>query len=111
MKADVTAENRPACTPKRTNEHRDRCMRDKNTHEDQGGVQVFIILLHKVSIVPVGFTLKLVVEFDAGAAGSSKKVRNERWQRLEHCILQTGKQKRGKPKFGDGGSVGRTPSG
>ena len=39
----------------------------KDAHEDQAGVQVFIVFLHEVAVVLVGFSLKLVVEFDAGA--------------------------------------------
>jgi len=45
--------------PMRTNEHRDRRVCEKNTHEDQGGVQVFTVFLHKVAVVLVGFTLEL----------------------------------------------------
>ena len=101
-------ENKPACAPRRTHEHSDRRMCEKNTHEDQGGVQILIVFLHKAAIVLAGFVLELVVEFDAGAAGSSEEVRKERCQYPEHGILQTGKQKRGKQKFGDGKPVGRT---
>ena len=49
----------------------------KDAHEDQGGVQVFIVFLHEVAVVLVGFSLKLVVELDAGAASRSKEVRKE----------------------------------
>ena len=83
-------------------------MCEKNTHEHQGGLQVFIGYLHKVAIVLVGSTVEFVVEFDTGAAGSSEEVRKARWQCLEHAILQTGKQKRGKQKFGGGRGVSRT---
>ena len=44
-------------------------------------------------IILVGFALELVVKFVAGAASCSNEVRKERWQRLEHCILQTGNGK------------------
>ena len=76
----------------------------KNAYEDQGGIQVFIIFLHKVAVVLVGFTLEFIVEFDAGAAGGSKEVRKERWQCFKHGILQTGEEKHGQQKSRDGGT-------
>jgi hypothetical protein len=39
--------------------------------------------------------LELVVEFDAGVAGSSEDVWEERWQRFKHGILQAGNEKHG----------------
>jgi hypothetical protein len=65
MKAEATAENRPACTG--INAVAD-VNRQRSTHEDQGGVQVLIVLLHKVAVVLIGFALEFVVEFAAGAA-------------------------------------------
>jgi len=102
MKADVTAENRPAWAPeKQMNTATD--VNVKDTHEDQRGIQVFIVFLHKATVVVVGFTLEFIIELDARAAGGSKEVRKERWQRLEHGILQTGEERHGQPKLLDGG--------
>jgi len=53
-------------------------MKDKNAYEDQGGVQVFVVFLHKVAVVVVSFSLGPVVELDAGAAGHPKEIRRER---------------------------------
>ena len=50
----------------------------KNTHEDQRGIQVFIVFLHKFAVVVVDFTLEFIVELDAGVFGGSKEVRKER---------------------------------
>jgi len=63
-----------------------------DAHEDQGGVQVFTIFLHEVAVVFAGFSLKLVVELDAGAASRPKEIRKERRQCLEHRILQAGRE-------------------
>ena len=108
MKADVTAENRPACPPeKQMSTATD--VNAKNTHEDQRGIQIFTVFLHKVTVVVVGFMLEFIVELDAGVVGGSKEVRKERWQRLAHGILQTGEERHGQPKFcGRGVPVGRT---
>ena len=50
-----------------------------STHEDQGGVQVLVVLLYKVAVILVGFALEFVAEFDASVARGSKEVRKERW--------------------------------
>jgi len=78
-----------------------------DTNEDRRGVQVFIVFLHSL-IALVGPTPGFVVEFDAGAAGSSEEVREEGCQWIKHGIFQTGTQKPSKQKFGDGELVGRT---
>ena len=49
------------------------------THKDQGGVQVFVVFLHEIAVIFVGFALKLVVELETGAAGRSKEVWKEGW--------------------------------
>ena len=88
MKADVTAENRPAYPTRETNQCHDRGMdAETNTHEDQGGIQILIVLFHEVTVVLVGLALELVVELDTSAACRSKEVGKERWQRFEHSIL------------------------
>jgi len=87
MKADVTAENRPAYSPETQIKITIEVDAETTTHEDQGGVQVLIVLFHKVTVVLVGFALELVVELDTGAAGRSQEVGKERWQRFEHSIL------------------------
>jgi len=92
MKADVTAENKPDY-PRKVRIAVEVNTRERaDVYEDQGGVQVFIVLLHEVAVVLVGLSLKLVVELDAGAASRSKEIRKERWQCLEHCILQAGNE-------------------
>ena len=57
------------------------------THEDQGGVQALIALLHEFAVTLIGFTSEFVAEFDMGAARGSKEVQKERRQCLEHCIF------------------------
>ena len=44
----------------------------KETHKDQGGVQVFVVFLNKIAVVFVGFTLELIVELNTGVVGRSK---------------------------------------
>jgi len=92
MKADVTAENRPACPPIKTNEQRDQ-FNAKNTYEDQRGIQVFTVFLRKVTVIVVGFMFKFVVELHAGVVGGSKEVGKEGWQCLAHGILQAGEER------------------
>jgi hypothetical protein len=47
----------------------------KKTHENQGGIQVFVVFLYEVAVVVVGFAIELIVELDAGVAiGSSLKM-------------------------------------
>ena len=79
MKADVTAENKPACTPIRTDEHPNGGKLETDAYEYQRGVQVFVVFLHKVAIVLIGFTLEFIVEFEAGVVGGSQGVREKRW--------------------------------
>ena len=50
----------------------------ENTHEDQRGVQIFVVFLNKVTVVLVGFTFELIIEFVAGVVGRSKEVWRER---------------------------------
>ena len=48
MKAELTAENRPAC---------ERCQRDivvngsTRTHKNQGGVEIVVVLLHVIGVI------------------------------------------------------------
>jgi len=102
MKADVTAENRPAYSTREANQCHDRGTdAETSTHEDQGGIQILIVLLHKVTVILVGFALELVVELYATAACRSKKVGKERWQCFEHRILQSRNEKRGQQRVND----------
>lgn len=78
MKADVTAENRPAY-PENMSTLRSRWMRGQSTHEDQGGIQVFFVFAHKITIVLVGLALELVIELMAGSTGRSKQIWKESW--------------------------------
>ena len=50
MKAEVTAENRPACNQVGTRAWYER---KRGTHEDQSGVQILIVFLHELPIVLV----------------------------------------------------------
>jgi len=74
MKADATAKNKPACTLRNTATD----LIARNAHEYQRSVQVFVVFLHKVAIILVGFTLEPIVGLSVGAAGGSKQVRKER---------------------------------
>jgi len=58
MNAEVTAENRPACSPSQ----RIIDTRNMNTHKDQGGIQVFIVSLDELSVVFLCFTTIHLVE-------------------------------------------------
>ena len=83
MKADATAENKPAyLTPESQINITTEVDKKLETHEDQGGVQVFVVLLDKVAVILVGFALELVVELDPGTTGRSKEVRKEARQRF-----------------------------
>ena len=83
----------------------------ENTHKDQRVAQVFIVFLGKVTVVLVSFAFELVVEVVAGAVGRSG-VWKKSFQRFEHSVLQTRKDKRGHKLGGGGkGSVERTLSG
>lgn len=98
MKADVTAENKPAYfPPEKEHWHRDRIGHkgERKTHKDQGGVQVSATFLHEVTVVFVGCTLEVVVEITAGAVGRSRVARKDSFHRLEHGIFQAGNEKHG----------------
>jgi len=84
MKADATAENKPDYPRKARITIEVNTGERKDAHEDQGGVQVFIVFLHEVAVVLVGFSLKLVIELNAGTASSPEEIRKERRQCLEH---------------------------
>ena len=65
MNADVTAENRPDCTKphgKRQVPGGPHPQYTTNTHENERGIQVFVVLLLEVPIVFFHFSLELVVE-------------------------------------------------
>ena len=69
MKAEATAENRPAYTPPQTQISAVADAHAKpSTHENQGCIQVPIALVDKVTVILLGFTAEFVVEFGAGAA-------------------------------------------
>jgi len=81
MNADATAENRPAYSPEKQVNTSIEVDAGKNTHEDQRGLQVFIVFLHKVTVVLVSLALKLIVELDTGASSRSRGGSwQERWQ-------------------------------
>ena len=84
MKADVTAENKPACSRCGVNTNVE--VSGKDAHEYQRGVQIFIVLLDKVVVVIVRRALELIVELDGGIVGGPE-VRKENRQCFEHGIL------------------------
>jgi len=86
MKAEVTAENKPACSPSETNQCHDCGGCERNAHEDQRCVQISIVLLHKVTVVVVGFALELVVEVGTSAASRAMEVRKQRRECFEHSV-------------------------
>ena len=59
MKAEVTAENKPACGPN----ERVWIRRTYGTHEDEGGVKILLILLHELLIVLVSLLAVVPIEF------------------------------------------------
>jgi hypothetical protein len=64
---------------------RDRGGSGRNTHKDQGVVQVFAVLLVEIAVMLISCALELLVELDAGVVG--------RW--FGDCVLQaetTGKR-------------------
>jgi len=56
-KAELTAENRPACECGSTF-YGDR--RKAETHEDQGGVEILVVLLHILGVVLIVSRLYMV---------------------------------------------------
>ena len=80
MNADATAEKKRARTSRRTKwTQRRKC--EKNTHEDQGGIQPSsYFLISRDLVVLIGFMRELVVELDAGGTECSEEVREERRQ-------------------------------
>ena len=94
MKADVTAENRPAYSLRKRHEWHDigGSREQGKTDENQGGVQISAAFLDEVAVVSVSFTLKLVVEFNTGAICMVRKVS---LQCLEYRIFQTGEVSEG----------------
>ena len=61
MKAEATAENRPACDPRQYTGIWSVC----GTYEDQRCVQVFIIFVHKLLIILISFLAVVVIESSA----------------------------------------------
>ena len=93
MKADVTAENRPACSKRRV--HTDVVVCGQNAHKYQRGVQIFVVSLDKVVIVVVRRALELIVELDGGVI-CCPETRKEAWQYFEHSFLHAGNQQEGR---------------
>ena len=58
MKAEVTAENKPACTPNQYEPIKTRW----KTDEDQGRAQVFVMFLEKFLVILVGNLAVVLVE-------------------------------------------------
>ena len=72
MKAELTAENRPAYSSQtlvmRPTAHRGR----RRTHEDEGGVEILVILLRVFSVKLVGFLAIDCEEVGAWIAGPQR---------------------------------------
>ena len=64
MKAEVIAENRPDCSKCQEC----RLYGKEKTHEDEGGIQIFVVLLVEVFVVLIDLLLELVVETGSGVA-------------------------------------------
>jgi len=78
MKADVTAENKPAYLSQINTRFIQRSRYTwNNAHKYQRATQVFVIFLDEVAVVVVGCALELIVEFDAGVTGPPEKARKE----------------------------------
>ena len=79
MNADVTAENKPAYSP--TNKRftrRSECIQ-KNTHEYQRAIQVFVAFFDKVAVMVIGHLMELIVELYGGVVGRPQESRKESW--------------------------------
>ena len=73
MKADVTAENKPAYSPGTPlRQHYDRGGWGKKSSQRSTRHSSHIRITQKVTVVLVCFALELVVELDGGAASRSK---------------------------------------
>jgi len=79
MKADVTAENKPAYSRNRVRVNVGVCGR--NAHKYQRGVQVFIVSLDKAVIMVVRRALEFIVKLACGVASSL-----EPWKEALQCF-------------------------
>jgi hypothetical protein len=70
MNAVLTAENRPAWLPSRISAERKYWK--QNAHEDEGGVQVFVVLPCIVSVELFGFSAVYGEEVGAGIVGPQR---------------------------------------
>ena len=61
MKAEVTAENRPAYGP---SEHV-RTWGIYETHENEGGIEILLILLHELLVILLGLLAVVPIKFGA----------------------------------------------
>ena len=71
MKAEVTAENRPACD---LGEYL-WTWGTYETHEDESGVEILLILLHEFLIVLLGLLAVVAIEFRPRILLSGRQVR------------------------------------
>ena len=61
MKAEVTVENRPACNPI---EHA-QIWGTYGTHENEGGIEILLILLHELLVILLGLLAVVPIKFGA----------------------------------------------
>ena len=63
MKAEVTAENKPAYSPRKFgSKHEQNGWRRKKTNEDQSHIQITATFLHKIAVVDIRLALEVAVE-------------------------------------------------
>ena len=85
MKADVTVENKPACSPTNVRFGRRPGRMRKNTHNYQHVIHIFGVFIDKVAVTIVGRPMELLVEFNGGVGG---RLRKESCQCFKYGILQ-----------------------
>ena len=73
MKADVTAESRPAYPRHRI--HTKIKVEWENAHKDQGSIQIFAVFCNKLVVMIASSTQEPIVEFERGIAGCTKEAR------------------------------------
>ena len=70
MKAEVTAENRPACD---LGEYL-WTWGTYETHEDESGVEILLILLHEFLVILLSFLVVVAIEFRSRILLSGRQV-------------------------------------
>ena len=79
MKADVTAENKPAYFQRGV--HTNVEIYGGNAHKYQRAIQIFVVFLDEIVVVIVRRALEFIVELDGGVVG-----RPEAWKECRQCF-------------------------